>query len=188
MSKNFMQSTAELCFADRDFLPSYCRTPERRTSYRSNPDTDEAQRYFGAENDFEYLISAETRQDEDFDFDSDDDLFDEAEEGLEEHLVGAWAKLDVDESDEDKPLHPVREVMVKEWNQRCRRFFTITKFIPARPPQEPVDPEDAEVRRHSRVEARELSDRFMDRGMRRGRNQGRQPHRIHDSRETIRRG
>jgi hypothetical protein len=228
MSRNFMQSTAELCFADRDFLPSYCRAPERRESYRSNPDTDEAQRYFGAENDFDYLCSAETRQDDEgFDF-GPDDLCDDVEEAI----MGPWAELDADEAEYEQPLHEMRCVLrsvpcvpsrdeiecalmrmdprlsswyYRRWTNprhplwgtavreasRLMGTRVVETYVPARPPQEPIDPEDAAIRRQSRVEAREAinrSYRLMDRSFSgdRGNRKGDKPQRPHGSRETIR--
>ncbi|MFA5186078.1 MAG: hypothetical protein WC551_06320 [Patescibacteria group bacterium] len=118
MANRFMQSTAELCFADRDLLPSYCRKPEVRESYRSNPDTDEAQRYFGSDDDLTYLYSAESRQEYEDRYD-DDDLFDDADEGLEEHIICAFADTDDDDVTCDaeqvncEELHPMREVTRK---------------------------------------------------------------------------
>ncbi len=228
MSKNFMQSTSELCFADRDFLPSYCQAPVRRPSNRSNPDADEVQRFFGAEDDFGYLLSADSRQDIEDELDEDDDTIDD-DTGLEELLVGAWAELDADEREEDRPLHPVRKVtlrkprqptreeiefemrwlrprnvalltmaewdaleqrateLCKEHNRRYGYVETITKFVPDRPPLEPIDPEEAALRRASRREASEAISRSYGKDDRaRGGNS--KPRRIHDDRTTLRRG
>jgi len=218
MSKNFMQSTAELCFADRDLLPSYCRKPEARTSYRSNPDTNEAQRFYRAEDDLTYLYSADTRQEYEGYGDDDDDLFDEPEEGLEEHLARVWGDVDAEEFGQDsEPLHrmhaserrysrkclvdapltesdvrrEIERLQLTDWNRypyyRLRELalwnlsksprkiektktWTETVFVPARLPQEPVDPEDRQFCQESRRAARERSLRgYMKKGDKCGR-------------------
>lgn len=84
----FFQSVSELQFCDRDLLPSYMRGPEReRRPY--GEDAAETQRLFAAEDDLEYLVSADSRQDED------------AADSLAEVLCGAWAELDADDDGYD---------------------------------------------------------------------------------------
>lgn len=82
-----MLSVSELQFCDRDFLPDYMRPESERKPFGA--DAAETQRFYGAENDFEYLCSTATRQEL---------------KGLtvvtEEQLVGGWAELDADELDD----------------------------------------------------------------------------------------
>jgi hypothetical protein len=112
----FFESTTELRFCDRDLLPSFMRGPEReRRPYGA--DAAETQRYFAAEDDLEYLVSADSRQDED------------AADSLAEVLCGAWAELDADgdglDSDEDcdddaaVPHHGEIEVELDEADKSC---------------------------------------------------------------------
>jgi len=157
MPSRFMHSVSELQFCDRDLLPSFMRDPERERR-PCGADAAETQRFFGAEDDFGYLLSADSRQDiEDAldEIDENDDSIDDGT-GLEELLVGAWAQLDADDdSPEEGPDSDEPTVLVTTSNIE---------------PMHPVEITRARLRRCI------------------SRNGGRQPRRIHDDRTTIRRG
>ncbi len=140
-----MQSTAELCFADPDFLPSYCRKPERQESYRSNPDTDEAQRFFGSDDDLVYLHTAATRQDvhpddlEDLGLTSEDDLdcewVDDDEPSAEE-LIAEYYR---DHPGDTEPLRPVL--------RQRQQIVTRHHFVPMKVTDKMVEARVTELRK-----------------------------------------
>lgn len=153
----YMVSMSELQFADRDFLPDYMRGPERaRRPFGA--DAAETQRFFAAEDDFDFLCSAASRQDE------------EASVDLDEVLCGTWAELDADDELSDE-----EEFDFDLCDDEEERLDAVAEW-PA---------ERNELRQVRETWDRAYNRRMS---IRRGRNQGRQPRRIHDSRATIRRG